>query len=73
MKTRPGFTIREADAYYEMWCYRPGYRDKIKGVLQTVGCQVALLFEICLIGLGQNSSKQRLVLAYPSLSRDWEV
>ena len=36
-KMRPGFTIREADAYYKMWCFGPSYRDKMRDALRTSG------------------------------------
>lgn len=29
LRMRPGFTIREADAYYKMWCFAPSYREKM--------------------------------------------
>mgnify|MGYP000600222357 CR=1 FL=1 len=29
LKMRPAFTIREADAYYKMWCFAPSYREKM--------------------------------------------
>lgn len=37
LKMRPGFTIREADAYYKMWCFAPSYREKMRDALQTAG------------------------------------
>jgi TolB-like protein/DNA-binding winged helix-turn-helix (wHTH) protein len=37
LKLSPGFTIREADAYYGMWCFPPSYRDKMRGALRTAG------------------------------------
>jgi hypothetical protein len=37
LKMRPGFTIREADAYYKMWCFAPSYRDKMRDALQMAG------------------------------------
>jgi TolB-like protein len=37
LKMRPGFTIREADAYYKMWCFAPSYRDKMQDALRTAG------------------------------------
>lgn len=37
LKLRPGFTIREADAYYKMWCFAPSYRDKMRDALQRAG------------------------------------
>jgi TolB-like protein/DNA-binding winged helix-turn-helix (wHTH) protein len=29
LRMRPGFTVREADAYYKMWCFAPSYRKKM--------------------------------------------
>jgi TolB-like protein/DNA-binding winged helix-turn-helix (wHTH) protein len=37
LKLSPGFTIREADAYYEMWCFAPSYREKMRDALRTAG------------------------------------
>jgi tetratricopeptide (TPR) repeat protein len=37
LKLRPGFTIREADAYYKMWCFAPCYRDKMCDALRMAG------------------------------------
>jgi TolB-like protein len=37
LKLRPGFTIREADAYYKMWCFAPSYREKMCDVLRIAG------------------------------------
>jgi TolB-like protein len=37
LKLRPGFTIREADAYYEMWCFGPPYRKKMCDALRATG------------------------------------
>ncbi|WP_213739628.1 winged helix-turn-helix domain-containing protein [Bradyrhizobium sp. dw_411] len=37
LRMRPGFTIREADAYYKMWCFAPSYREKMRDALQTAG------------------------------------
>lgn len=34
---RPGFTIREADAYYKMWCFAPSYREKMCDALRIAG------------------------------------
>ena len=34
LKMRPGFTIREADAYYKMWCFAPSYREKMCDALR---------------------------------------
>lgn len=35
LKMRPGFTIREAEAYYKMWCFAPSYREKMCEGLRT--------------------------------------
>jgi adenylate cyclase len=37
LRMRPGFTIREADAYYKMWCFAPSYREKMCGGLRIAG------------------------------------
>ena len=37
LKMRPGFTVREADAYYKMWCFAPSYRGKMCEALRTAG------------------------------------
>lgn len=37
LKMRPGFTVREADAYYKMWCFAPSYREKMCDALQIAG------------------------------------
>jgi hypothetical protein len=37
LKLQPGFTIREADAYYGMWCFSPPYREKMRDALRTAG------------------------------------
>jgi DNA-binding winged helix-turn-helix (wHTH) protein/tetratricopeptide (TPR) repeat protein len=34
LKMRPGFTVREADAYYKMWCFAPSYREKMCDALR---------------------------------------
>ena len=34
LKMRPGFTIREADSYYKMWCFASSYRDKMRDALR---------------------------------------
>jgi TolB-like protein len=34
---RPGFTVREADAYYKMWCFAPSYRGKMCDALRIAG------------------------------------
>jgi TolB-like protein len=37
LQMRPGFTIREADAYYKMWCFAPSYREKMCEALSRAG------------------------------------
>lgn len=37
LKMRPGFTIREADAYYKMWCFASSYREKMCEALGIAG------------------------------------
>jgi TolB-like protein len=37
LKMRPGFSIREADAYYKMWCFAPSYREKMREALLIAG------------------------------------
>jgi TolB-like protein len=37
LKMRPGFTVREADAYYKMWCFAPSYREKMCEALRIAG------------------------------------
>lgn len=37
LRLRPGFTIREADAYYKMWCFAPSYREKMCDALRIAG------------------------------------
>lgn len=37
LKMQPGFTIREADAYYRMWCFEPAFRDKMREALKQAG------------------------------------
>jgi TolB-like protein len=37
LKLSPGFTIREADAYYSMWCFTPSYREKMRDALRMAG------------------------------------
>jgi len=37
LKLSPGFTIREADAYYAMWCFPQPYREKMRGALRKAG------------------------------------
>jgi DNA-binding winged helix-turn-helix (wHTH) protein/TolB-like protein len=37
LRMRPGFTIREADAYYKMWCFAPLYREKMCEALSRAG------------------------------------
>jgi TolB-like protein len=40
LKMRPGFSIREADAYYKMWCFAPSYREKMCEALVIAGLPV---------------------------------
>jgi TolB-like protein len=37
LRLSPGFTIREADAYYSMWCFPPPYREKMRDALRMAG------------------------------------
>jgi TolB-like protein len=37
LSLNPGFTIREADAYYRMWCFAPSYREKMREALRMAG------------------------------------
>jgi len=37
LRMRPGFTIREADAYYRMWCFAPSYRERMCDALRIAG------------------------------------
>jgi DNA-binding winged helix-turn-helix (wHTH) protein len=37
LRMRPGFTIREANAYYKMWCFAPTYREKMCKALSRAG------------------------------------
>jgi TolB-like protein len=37
LRMRPGFTIREADAYYKMWSFAPSYREKMQEALRIAG------------------------------------
>ncbi len=37
LKMRPDFTIREADAYYKMWCFAPSYRERMQDTLRKAG------------------------------------
>jgi TolB-like protein len=37
LKMRPGFTVREADAYYKMWGFAPSYREKMCDALRIAG------------------------------------
>ena len=37
LKLRAGFTIREADAYYRMWCFAPSYRERMCAALRLAG------------------------------------
>jgi hypothetical protein len=43
LRMRPGFTIREADAYYKMWCFAPSYREKMCDALRIAGLPEAAL------------------------------
>lgn len=35
LRMKPKFTIREADAYYKMWCFAPSYREKMREALRV--------------------------------------
>jgi TolB-like protein/DNA-binding winged helix-turn-helix (wHTH) protein len=37
LRLSPRFTVREADAYYSMWCFAPSYREKIRDALRLAG------------------------------------
>ena len=37
LRMKPGFTIREADAYYKMWCFAPSYRERMCDALRIAG------------------------------------
>jgi len=37
LRPSPGFTVREADAYYSMWCFAPSYREKMRDALRVAG------------------------------------
>jgi len=37
LRLRPGFTIRDADAFYRMWCFDAAYREKMAGALRKAG------------------------------------
>jgi TolB-like protein len=37
LRLSPGFTVRDADAYYSMWCFSPPYREKMRDALRTAG------------------------------------
>jgi DNA-binding winged helix-turn-helix (wHTH) protein/tetratricopeptide (TPR) repeat protein len=37
LRMKPGFTIREADAYYKMWCFAPSYRETMCDALRLAG------------------------------------
>lgn len=37
LKLRPDFTIREASAFYRMFCFSPGYIEKMTGALRQAG------------------------------------
>ena len=37
LKLRPDFTIREADAFYRMYCFSPEYIEKMNDALRQAG------------------------------------
>jgi tetratricopeptide (TPR) repeat protein len=37
LKLRPDFTIREADAFYRMYCFQPDYIERMNGALRQAG------------------------------------
>jgi TolB-like protein/DNA-binding winged helix-turn-helix (wHTH) protein len=37
LRLSPRFTVREADAYYSMWCFAPSYREKMRDALRLAG------------------------------------
>jgi class 3 adenylate cyclase/TolB-like protein/tetratricopeptide (TPR) repeat protein len=37
LKMQPGFTIRQADAFYRMVCFEPAFREKMRGALRLAG------------------------------------
>ena len=37
LKMKPGFTIREANAYYTTWCFEPAFREKMMSALRLAG------------------------------------
>lgn len=37
LKLRPDFTIREADAWYRMYCFQPEYIERMNGALRQAG------------------------------------
>jgi hypothetical protein len=37
LKLRPDFTIREADAFYRMYCFTPEYIEKMNDALRQAG------------------------------------
>jgi class 3 adenylate cyclase/TolB-like protein len=37
LKMKPGFTIRDANAYYTMWCFEAAYREKMTANLRLAG------------------------------------
>jgi TolB-like protein len=37
LKLRPDFTIREADAFYRMFCFQPDYIERMNGALRQAG------------------------------------
>ncbi|MGJ5181677.1 winged helix-turn-helix domain-containing protein [Bradyrhizobium oligotrophicum] len=41
LRMRPGFTVREADAYYKMWCFAPSYREKMCEALLRAGLKLS--------------------------------
>lgn len=41
LKMRPGFSIREADTYYKMWCFAPFYRERMCEALAIAGLPAA--------------------------------
>ena len=36
LRPSPGLTVREADAYYSMWCFA-SYREKMRDALRVAG------------------------------------
>ena len=37
LKMKPGFSIREANAYYTMFCFEPAFREKMASALRLAG------------------------------------